>query len=310
MEPTISLRDADSHVLRWTFPPPFCIFLLGEPISIPPGKVTKRSRWADRTQGRWAGLRGEFLQAGLCDRVAAGSGWALGTLSPPPISPRARQKGRITCVGCTCLLSVGAAGSALAQRPHPAPAVSVCGGQAAVVLLPTWLPSAAAPLSLRPTSSHPAGSVVSLCLPGHIFPTLHKHYFISWGLLTSARSSPPPAPTPSGLLARFNFHSWPFHSARDLRWKQFHRLVTHRVIIIGIPAPGEGGRKEERQLPVQPAWAGRLWGAGGEATTFPPAQARNSDFLRLQFHASLPSVCARWEVVEESRHCSLGPGCA
>lgn len=41
VEPTISLRDADSHVLGVGLSlPPSWIFLLVEPVRIPPGEVT------------------------------------------------------------------------------------------------------------------------------------------------------------------------------------------------------------------------------------------------------------------------------
>lgn len=106
-----------------------------------------------------------------------------------------------------------------------------------------------------------SGSVCSfLCVrQGRFLPTLHKHYFIS------GRYFSPTAPTPSGLLAQFNFQPWYFSPARDnLRWKQFHRLVTHRVIIISIRTPGARaeGRKEELIQPggEQPLGAGG-WGA-------------------------------------------------
>lgn len=72
-------------------------------------------------------------------------------------------------------------------------------------------------------------------------------------------------PPPSSLLAQFNFQPWYFFLARDnLRWKQFHRLVTHQVIIISIWAPG--ARVEEtRRKRVDPARqrAALLDGRGG-----------------------------------------------
>lgn len=72
---------------------------------------------------------------------------------------------------------------------------------------------------------------------------------------------PPPCSHPSGLPAQFNFQPWYFSPARDnLRWKQFHRLVTHWVIIISIWAPGV--RAEGRKELIQPG--GELpMGAGG-----------------------------------------------
>lgn len=225
------------------------------------------------------------------------TGWlrAQGTLSLSSISPRARRRGRSRVSECTCLLSVGAAGSALAQPPPRLPAVLSGGVQAALVLLPT-LVALRCSTSVLATSSHRQAPVVSVC-QGRIFPTLHKHYFISCGGFSHLRPLlPPPAPTPSGLLAQFNFHSWYFSPARDnLRWKQFHRLVTHRVIIISIPAPG--ARAEERKEKTRSSQAkSSLWGLG-LGRPFPPAPARNSDFLRTLIPSRPSPLCVqggRW----------------
>lgn len=80
---------------------------------------------------------------------------------------------------------------------------------------------------------------------------------------------------------------------------------NHRVIIISIPAPG--ARAEERkektrssQAKSQPLWL---------EVPFPPAPARNSDFSQDSDSITSSSVCARWEVVEESGTALLGPGC-
>lgn len=88
---------------------------------------------------------------------------------------------------------------------------------------------------------------------GRFLPTLHKPHLISCRyLFPPAPSSLLLPPLPSSLLAQFNFQPWYFFLARDnLRWKQFHRLVTHQVIIISIRAPG--ARAEGTEERVDPA---------------------------------------------------------
>ena len=171
MEPTISLRDADSRPWGGTLPPSILHLLAG--------RACKNSTWKGHSgaggqtgpRERWAGLRGEnFFRQGSV------TGWlrAQGTLSLSSISPRARRRGRSRVSECTCLLSVGAAGSALAQPPPRLPAVLSGGVQAALVLLPT-LVALRCSTSVLATSSHRQAPVVSVC-QGRIFPTLHKHY--------------------------------------------------------------------------------------------------------------------------------------
>lgn len=97
------------------------------------------------------------------------------------------------------------------------------------------------------------GSVPSFLhlVQGCFLLALYKHHFISSGTAPHLGCPPPPT-APSSLLAQFNFQPWYFFLARDnLRWKQFHRLVTHRVIIISIRAPG--ARAEGREQRVDPA---------------------------------------------------------
>lgn len=292
MEPTISLRDADSRPWGGTLPPSILHLLAGRACKNSTRKGHSGAGGQTGPRERWAGLRGEnFFRQGSV------TGWlrAQGTLSLSSISPRARRRGRSRVSECTCLLSVGAAGSALAQPPPRLPAVLSGGVQAALALLQT-LVALRCSTSVLATSSHRQAPVVSVC-QGRIFPTLHKHYFISCGGFSHLRPLlPPPAPTPSGLLAQFNFHSWYFSPARDnLRWKQFHRLVTHRVIIISIPAPG--ARAEERKEKTRSSQAkSSLWGLG-LGRPFPPAPARNSDFLRTLIPSRPSPLCVqggRW----------------
>lgn len=88
---------------------------------------------------------------------------------------------------------------------------------------------------------------------GRFMLALGKPYLISRRYLSPpARPVLPPAPASSSLLAQFNFQPWYFFLARDnLRWKQFHRLVTHWVIIISIRAPA--ARAEGTEERVDPA---------------------------------------------------------
>lgn len=205
--------------------------------------------------------RGEFLQARFCDRVAARSGWALVTPCLSSISPRARQRGG-SHVGV--YVSVVCLGSWVSPRPSlRRSSLLFCpwGSRRPWYFCPPWLPSAAAPCVPRPVADRQAP--VCVC-QGRIFPTLRKHYFISCAGFSHLRPLlPPSAPTPSGLLAQFNFHSWYFSPARDnLRWKQFHRLVTHRVIIISIPAPRARAEERKEKTRSSQAKSSSLWGLG------------------------------------------------
>lgn len=216
MEPTISPSEMHSHALGWTFllhSASSCwaslqvFHLKGH--SGAGGQTGPRERWAD-----W---RGENSQAGLCDRVAAGSGWALGTLSLSSISPRARQRGRsrVSSVRVCCLL--GQLGLPWAQRPPWLPAVLSVGVQAG---RGTSADPGCPPLQHLCPCDHqqpPAGSSQFLCLPRTIFPTLHKHYFISCGGFSHLRPAPlpPPAPTLQACWHSLISHSWYFSPARD-----------------------------------------------------------------------------------------------
>ena len=119
VEPTISLRDADSRPWGGTLPPSILHLLAGRACKNSTRKGHSGAGGQTGPRERWAGLRGEnFFRQGSV------TGWlrAQGTLSLSSISPRARRRGRSRVSECSvCCLCPGPASAA-------APCCSVWGG--------------------------------------------------------------------------------------------------------------------------------------------------------------------------------------
>ena len=116
-------------------------------------EMSQQSWWADRE--RWAAFilfyfiffRGEFLQAGLCDRLAPRSGWGLVTPSLSSTPPRARQRGG-SQVGVH--VSVFPSGSGPRPGPHRSSLLlRLWGSRRPRDFRPPRLPSKVAPCVLR-----------------------------------------------------------------------------------------------------------------------------------------------------------------